>query len=440
VEIITVEPNELLTIDGPASVRVIEGRFYVLGVDYGPGNAFTVMRGRRVVAKSLERGKVEIIVGPEGNFEKVGKSSDEVIEIWERALSEVSLRNSVIVVLGAMDVGKTTITTILTNKGVKEGLKVGIIDGDPGQNDVGPPTTVSAAIANGFITHLTQLKALKSIFIETTSIEYVWNYALSSIVKLVDYLKTRHSVDFVIINTDGWISGPDAIKFKLGLVDQVGANYAIVIKRENEANELLSKLSEWGGKTIVLPSPPNARVRDRDDRKIRREMGYSKYIMPPRDLTINLRDKPIINLPLFRGLTYDRSMLNLIRRVLGPTMYIEQWGDVAVAIGNVKEFHMKTLSNVNIAVLPMNWERGLLVALEDRENYLLTLGVLKRIYYNTGKAVITVSRNFDRENEVSHIRLGMIRLNENLEEVEKVLYIGKLESMLQSQGIPIISK
>ncbi|MDT7970301.1 MAG: Clp1/GlmU family protein, partial [Vulcanisaeta sp.] len=157
-EIITVEPNELLTIDGPASVRVIEGRFYVLGVDYGPGNAFTVMRGRRVVAKSLERGKVEIIVGPEGNFEKVGKSSDEVIEIWERALSEVSLRNSVIVVLGAMDVGKTTITTILTNKGVKEGLKVGIIDGDPGQNDVGPPTTVSAAIANGFITHLTQLK------------------------------------------------------------------------------------------------------------------------------------------------------------------------------------------------------------------------------------------------------------------------------------------
>jgi Predicted GTPase or GTP-binding protein len=88
----------------------------------------------------------------------------------------------------------------------------------------------------------------------------------------------------------------------------------------------------------------------------------------------------------------------------------------------------------------MNWERGLLVALEDRENYLLTLGVLKRIYYNTGKAVITVSRNFDRENEVSHIRLGMIRLNENFEEVEKVLYIGKLESMLQSQGIPIISK
>jgi Predicted GTPase or GTP-binding protein len=200
------------------------------------------------------------------------------------------------------------------------------------------------------------------------------------------------------------------------------------------------ELSEWGGKTIVLPSPPNARVRDRDDRKIRREMGYSKYIMPPRDLTINLRDKPIINLPLFKGLTYDRSMLNLIRRVLGPTMYIEQWGDVAVAIGNVKEFHMKMLSNVNIAVLPMNWERGLLVALEDRENYLLTLGVLKRICYNTGRAVITVSRNFDSENEVSHIRLGMIRLNENFEEVEKVLYIGKLESMLQSQGIPIISK
>ena len=437
-DIIDIEPNELLIIDGPASIRIIEGRLYVLGVEYGPGSTFTVMRGRKVVTKPLEKGRVEIVAGPEGGFEKVDRRSDETIDLWDKVLSGLSLRGSVIVVLGAMDVGKTTVTTMLVNKGVKNGLRVGVIDGDPGQNDIGPPTTVSAAIAENFITHLTQLKTSKSIFIETTSIEYVWNNALNAVVRLVDYLKTRYSVDSIIINTDGWISGPEAVKFKHELVRRVNARYAIVIQRENEARELLNKLStdKWGGEVITLPSPPNIKVRDRDDRKIRREMGYSKYIMPPRDLVINLREKPIINLPLFRGLTYDKSLLNLAKKILGPITYIEQWGNIAIAIGNTKEFQIRTVGSVDVAILPLNWEKGLLVALEDKDGYLLALGVLKKIYYNVGKAVIAVSSSFDRENEVNHLRLGMIRLNDNFEEVEKVLYIGKIESMIQSRTTP----
>lgn len=80
----------------------------------------------------------------------------------------------------------------------------------------------------------------------------------------------------------------------------------------------------------------------------------------------------------------------------------------------------------------MNWERGLLIALEDENHYLLSLGMLRRIYYNTGKAVISIPRTFNYENAISHIRLGMIRVNDNYEEVEKVLYINRLESLLSS--------
>ncbi len=199
----------------------------------------------------------------------------------DNALSTIQLRNSIIAVLGAMDVGKTTVTTILVNKGVKEGLKVGVIDGDPGQNDVGPPTTVSASVATNFITHLTQLRNLRSIFVKTTSIEYVWDYVLNAISKLVNELKYNYNVDTIVINTDGWVSEPDAVKFKLEMIRRANISHAIVIRRGDEVNELLKELTNAIKNTIILPSPPNARIRDRDDRKIRREMGYSKYLMPP---------------------------------------------------------------------------------------------------------------------------------------------------------------
>ncbi len=145
-----------------------------------------------------------------------------------------------------------------------------------------------------------------------------------------------------------------------------------------------------------------------------------------------------MNLPLFNGLRYDSYITKLIQRSLNISIhYIEQWGGggVAVAIGNVKEFQVKNLGDVSIAILPINWERGLLVALEDKNNYLLSLGVLRKIYYNTGKAVISIPKSFNNEDLVDHIRLGMIRVNDNYEEVEKTLYINKIESLLSSQNI-----
>ncbi|MGC9152123.1 MAG: Clp1/GlmU family protein [Vulcanisaeta sp.] len=438
-EIQTIKSGEFLSIDGPANVRVIEGKIYVLGVEYGPGSSFTVMRGRRIITKALSDSKVELIVGPDGGFEKIS-GTDEVLDAWDKALSSISLNGSIIIVLGAMDVGKTTITTILANKGIKEGLKVGIIDGDPGQNDIGPPTTVSSAIAEKFITHLAQLRSLRTMFVKTTSIEHVWSYVLDSILKLIDDLRNNYRVNTVIINTDGWVSEPPAVSFKLEMVRRVRADYIIVIKREREVEDLISKLVDaYGNHVIILPAPPNAKIRDRDDRKIRREMGYSKYLMPSRDLSISIVEKPIVNLPLFRGIRYDKYMLSLIRKNIGPITYVEQWGNVAVAIGNVNEFQIRNLGNVSVAILPMNWEKGLLVALEDRDDYLLALGMLRKIYYNTGKAIVTVSKSFNEEGKIDHIRLGMIRLNENFEEVDKVLYINKIESMLSSQKIAIKS-
>ncbi|WP_069806886.1 Clp1/GlmU family protein [Vulcanisaeta thermophila] len=434
----TLEAGSILRVDGPATVRVITGRIYVLGVEYGVNDRITIMRGRRVIIKTLEKSTLELIIGPEGNAE-LANEEDQLINQWETTLNSIVSRGSTYVILGAMDVGKTTITTILVNKGVARKLKVGVIDGDPGQNDIGPPTTVSSAVATNYITHLSQLKMDKSVFVKTTSVEHVWRDVINGITKLRNDLLNRHGVDMVVINTDGWVSGEDAINYKLELIRSVGATHVIILRRNNETDELIERVRGEFKNVYVLPSPPNARIRDREDRKIRREMGYGRYIMPPRELSLSLRRTPIVNMPILHGSIYDNNMLRIIRKSLGPISYMEQWGGVAIAVGHVKEAQFRNIGGVTVLLLPNDWERGLLVALEDRDNYLLTLGVLRRIYYSNGKAVIAVPRTFDREGEIHHIRLGMVRLNENFEEVEKAVYISRVESLLTAKPQTILN-
>lgn len=434
-ETYTLEAGSTLKVDGPATARVISGRVYVLGVEYGINDRITIMRGRRIVIKALEKSELELVIGPEGSAE-ITNEEDNVMNEWEGILNKIINKGSVYVVLGAMDVGKTTVTTILANKGVSRKMKVGVIDGDPGQNDIGPPTTVSSAVINNYITHLSQLRMRRSFFVKTTSVEYVWRDVINGIVKLRNDLVKNEGVDVVVINTDGWVNGGDAIDYKLNLIRSVGATHVIILRKDSETDELINRVSGVFGNVYILPSPPNIKVRDREDRRIRREMGYGKYIMPSRELTLDIRRIPIINMPFFHGTVYDKELLRIARKNLGPITYMEQWGSAAIAVGHVKEAQFRNVGGVTVLLLPNEWERGLLVALEDRDNYLLTLGVLKKIYYSNGRAVFTVPKAFNNEGDVHHIRLGMVRLSDNFEEVEKVVYIGRIENLIQ-QGVTL---
>lgn len=421
----------LVRVDGPASVRILNGKVHVMGVDYGPGGRFTVLRARRILVKVLEDSELDIVLGPEGNVEEA-PMGEEVVDMWEDSLMNLDLRG-VVLVMGTMDVGKTTLTVILANKALARGMRVGIIDADPGQNDLGPPTTVSSAILEGtYITHLRQLKPRRSIFVKTTSVEHVRNEVIDAVERLVNDLRSAGS-DFIVVNTDGWVNGEGAVEYKYYLVEELRPSYVIIIRRSDEVDPLISKLS--GRNLVVLQSLPAARVRSREDRKIHREMGYGKYLWPSRDLLLDLSRVPMVNLPIGGGIRLDINM----RRLLSATMnaritYAEQFGKLVMVIGEFKEFRVRSTSWGNIVELPNDWERGILVALEDEDNYLLTLGMLRKINYDAAKAILTIPRDFEETNRIHHMRLGMIRLNDKFEEIERAHFVGKIESLIKASA------
>jgi len=415
--------GDVYRIEGPAKVVVKRGRVYATGVVYSEGQSFTVLRARKLVIKAVEDSEVELVLGPGALLEKTSPG-EEVIDIWEKSMAEMDLRG-IILIIGVMDVGKSTLAALLGNKALSQGHRVAIIDADVGQNDLGPPTTISLARLDKYITHLRQLTAEKSIFLQATSLERIWPRAVKQIYKAARYALEVWKADTVVINTDGWILDEEAVAFKRRLIEEIKPSLIVGIQVENELLPIVKGYSN----VLLLPPPPHVRAKSREDRKIHREMGYGRYIFPPVELAVSLDKIPICNLPLFKGVEIGDELKRMLAKTLGvPVVRAYQVGERVYALVQNDAWLMKKVGGFQVVCMPLEFEKGLLVGLEDGEGFLVGLGVMKKIYYDKRKAVLYTSSDVEKRlGEVKCIRLGLIRLDENFNEVEKVASLLKVE-------------
>lgn len=426
-KIYVLEPGEIYRVEGPAKVDVIDGEVYAVGALYSAGQHFTVLRARRLAFKALSRSKVSVMLGPNALLEKA-RPEEEVLNEWEDAASSLDLRG-VTIVLGALDVGKSTMAVVLANKALMRGLKVAVIDADVGQNDLGPPTTISASRATKPITSLRQMQAEKSIFMQSTSLERIWGRAVEAVRRLAEYARSSWRADAIIINTDGWVGDEEAVLYKRSLLSAIAPNNVVAIRMENE----LDKITDGFPNVVFTRPPPAARARSKEDRKIHRDMSYGRFIFPVKEISIDLDKTFFCNLDLFKGVSINNQLINALSKTINiKILYANQIGQVVYAIVN-GEWLIRRVGGVRILGLPENFERGLLVGFEDSDGLLLGLGAIKRIYYEKRKAVVYASAKLEKLlNRTKCIRLGFIRLNESFEEAEKVWPLVKYD--LNSHG------
>ena len=61
---------------------------------------------------------------------------------WQDHIDDVKASPGTVVVVGAIDVGKTTFCALLASQGVEAGIPTAVVDADMGQSEIGPPTTI----------------------------------------------------------------------------------------------------------------------------------------------------------------------------------------------------------------------------------------------------------------------------------------------------------
>ncbi|TMI07272.1 hypothetical protein E6H34_08640 [Candidatus Bathyarchaeota archaeon] len=220
-------------------------------------------------------------MGENGFYRQVDGSA--IPPSWREAGDILRQSRGLAVLLGDVDVGKSTLSTYLANVCLDHMIQTSIIDGDIGQADIGPPTTTSSSTVSNHILRLEDLKPERSHFIGDTSPSRVSTKLVQSIIHLRDEITARSEI--IILNTDGWVRDEEAIRYKLQLLNSLQPSLVLGLSSNNELDPILDQQQY---STLRLEASRFARARTREERRKTREEGYRRFLQNPKHIDLNL--------------------------------------------------------------------------------------------------------------------------------------------------------
>ncbi|MEM3577856.1 MAG: Clp1/GlmU family protein [Candidatus Bathyarchaeia archaeon] len=416
-----VEKGRTLLVDGPASVTVTSGVVDVFGAVISGKGKVVIREGKRLPFATEEKTEFDISIGESASVEEVEGStippswieaSNEVLEIQERP--------ALIMVIGNVDSGKSSFCTYIVNKLLNEKHKVAVLDGDLGQSDIGPPCSVAYNFVAKPVTDLFNLETKNAFFVGVASPSSAIDKVIEGLVSLKREILDGNP-DFIVVNTDGWIEGEDAVNYKIRLVNELLPNMVLCIKQGEEIMPLVNAIESF--RKLVVESPPAIKQRSRERRKSLRELGYIKYLKNAKVQSIplnwvNIEGSELLNIS---KISEKSKRARIIYDLLGmkPLHFVELKDKVYVVIGRGRWISDENIRKVEqfvekrVEVIRKGQEEGALTALYDGERKFLGIGVLQEVDYirKTLKILTPVSK------EIATIVVGKIKLDKNLKEI-----------------------
>jgi polynucleotide 5'-hydroxyl-kinase GRC3/NOL9 len=417
----TVEAGKTLLVDGPASVTLLTGDVEILGGKLRTGSKMIARKSKRVPFYALTKAEFEIMAGEKGSANEIEGNS--IPKSWQVAVNTVLANENkpaVIMIVGAIDVGKTSFCAYLANMALREKRRVAIVDADLGQSDLGPPSTIGSCRIIKPIRDPFEIEAEDIRFIGVTSPSSASSEVISGIAEMTGKA-LKPGADLVIVNTDGWVEGEDAVRYKLALAKRIKPSMLIGIQEQNELTFLLGALTEI--QNIAVESSPAVRKRDREERKLLRELGYKKYLKGAAVQSFPLNWVRVSGVPFGSGMPPSRNQMDKIVEQIGTTpLYCEetpntvfialsreQWADEEIA---------KTLEGTLNRKVKIAWEgdeEGLLVAVNDKDGRFLGIGIIEEMDYE--RRVLKVYTNVKKG--ITSINVGQIKLDKSGIELEQ---------------------
>ncbi len=425
-----------LIVDGPCRVEVVEGEFET-------SKGSTLSAGEEVVVKKGERltlsggGKVKLVLGKGAVYTvKESEGGMERPSDWEELAEDLAGHGGtpVCMVVGPVDSGKTTLVTFLANELTERGLRVGIVDADVGQSDVGPPAVVSLGVVEEPVHDLGE-------------VDMRWGYFVGSITPSGHLLQTTvgvrrmvdkaldEDVDAVLIDTSGMVHGGPARALKLHKVDAVRPTHVAVLNKEGEVSHIVRMLRAYENLDLrELTVPEAVRETEREDRRRFRIKMLRDFFEDREDVTLDLDEVSIQRSFLGSGEPFEPGpeVVGVVKAVSGvepEIVHAERCPDAIVLV--VKENagriigkggrYVKEIKRVlrvrEFIVVNEDELEGILVGLCDDEG-LVGLGVLKGVDFDRGEMEVTA--RFIRDGEPKVVQMGSMKVDPETGEHERL--------------------
>ena len=420
-----IKKGKTILIDGPACVALQFGSMRSFGALIKAGDHFVVRWGKRIPFEAIEDSQIEILLGNSASFSIIDE--DPIPQSWKDAANRILATDGsiTVAVLGGVDSGKTSFCTYLVNIGLNGGRSVALVDGDLGQSDVGPPGTLGLSFVRRSVIDLVNLPLDDAVFIGNTSPYNVIDKIISGLLKLKCEAEKKGS-NLIIVNTDGWVDGAEAIKYKYQLISSLKPKFTVVLQGDGSLNPLINSLMNVETHLLAVETPKNVKKRDREMRRIIRETLYKRYLKDAKVRTI-----PLSWIKMYGNLEIsgrvDQTLKRRLEEIIGNKLvYCESSQSSIILVLKEglllsEDEKLKIASEFNrpVRVICEGEERGLLVSLEGSEGKFLGIGIINSIEYDRG--ILKVYTNVDET--VSRVCVGQIRLSEKGSEIESHLKV-----------------
>lgn len=202
----------------------------------------------------------------------------QVNQHWKKLASRIVKRQQIVLVIGSTDVGKSTFCRFLADFALAQGLKTALVDADIGQSQIGPPTTIGM---KSFTPENPTVQfdgtADRLYFVGDLSPRGHDLEMLTGTRLMVDSAREA-DVDFIIIDTTGYIHDTPAVILKQHKIELIRPNHTVCIGRSSELEQITACYSQQDWLNIHYLRPDrNARSKSSKARSQYRKAQFDAY-------------------------------------------------------------------------------------------------------------------------------------------------------------------
>jgi polynucleotide 5'-hydroxyl-kinase GRC3/NOL9 len=261
-----------------------------------------------------------------------------------------------ILVIGAVDRGKSTYCHFLSQRLLAAGATVAVVDADVGQKDIGPPTVITLGYAQPDVA-LTQVQPAAWYFVGAVSPAGHLLPAVIGTRQLVDVARASH----VIVNTTGFVHGLGRV-LKGYKIDAVQPDVMVAIARGHELSALLTPYRHH--RTLRITPSPHAMVKTPQQRQSNREKAFAAYFASARAVSLPWQQVRLQRSLLFTGTRVQHDAF----------VYAERTAEGLIAVAAPGAPY-----SPGVTILPAGFEQHLLCGLATQRNHGLGLAILQHI-------------------------------------------------------------
>jgi len=228
------------------------------------------------------------------------KTKDDFIKNWKKLM-----------VIGGSDSGKSTFILYLANEIFKIGKKVGVLDLDIGQSNIGPPGTIGFGKVRKNLNNLSEIKPEKMYFIGGVSPKGNLLQLVVGSFKLLKEME-KEFLDYILIDTTGLVNGIIAEVLKHNKIEVLDPDYIIIFENENEIDNLIKPFIYGNKKIIKIKPSSNSIERTRLERIEYRNKKFREYFSNSKRVEIHFNENNIIGYDLKKYTPLQNSIVGLL--------------------------------------------------------------------------------------------------------------------------------